>query len=126
MKTFKEYINKPLYKQYMDKNWSWNYTWTINDTTDLDVPSPTEEDVEKAMSEIVKELGLEGGAPGYKLPDYITIDFTALGSTDLVPSSFHVDSYSDEEEWGNTLGKDYTRDYISQMKNNKIITGYRS
>lgn len=126
MKTFKEYINKPVYQQYMDKNWSWNYTWTANDTADLDMADPTEEDVENAMSEIVRELGLESGAPGYKLPDYITIDFTTLGNTDLVPYSFHVDSYSDDEEWGNTLGKDYTRENIPQIKNNKIIARYRS
>lgn len=115
MQTFEEYIET-------EQKWTWNYVWSYQDTEDLDVDDPTDEDVENAISEIVKEEGLGSGAPDYRLPDYITIDFTALEKTDLIPYSFHVDSYSKNPE--DAFGRDYSRDSTPQIKNKKIMVNY--
>ena len=113
MKTFIEYMDE-------ESDWTWEYTWTPQDSEDLDTTNPTDDDVEKNLSEIVKNLQ---NHPDYRLPDYINVDFTALGDMELVPRSFHVESESDapEEFWG----RDYVLDFKPQLvnKDNVFIAG---
>lgn len=109
------------FTEYMEENeWSWSYVWTSQDSEDLDTTDPTDDDVEKSMIEIVGDLQ---NHPDYKLPDYISIDFTALGDTGLIPYSFHVKSKSDNpDEFG---GRDYELDFQPSVtnKDNVFIPG---
>jgi len=108
MKTFLEYINK---------EWTFTYIWTQQDTQDLDVPEPGDEDIEKFLSDLV-ENETEGNNSG--LPEKVIIDFTSLEDKFIIPASFFVKSNNIEDG----RGKYYSKSVQPRTSNKKYIVTY--